>query len=98
MSWLLKLLAKIVPALAIDATTRLVQAARKSLRPAPTVPEPIGDSGVADFMRGAGASDARHELDERNAQAGANLAKTLDDNEARAEGIEQALGEGEGKP
>lgn len=105
MSWLLSLLGKVLPALAIDATTRLVQAARESLRPKglgpadrpeveiPLAPPPIGDSGVSDFMRGVGAADAKHELNDRNAHAGANLAHALDDDEARAEGIEQALSE-----
>jgi hypothetical protein len=106
-SWLASLLGKLLPGLVVDATTRLVQAARESLRPSgegpaerpevpiPAAPPPIGESGAreaSEYLRGYGdAKWARH-MDERNAQAGENLAKALDDDdEARAQGIEQAL-------
>lgn len=85
-SLIFELLGRIVPAL--DATTRLVQAVKDTEPPE----QPIPDPGADKYLRGALDADASHELQERNKQAGANLAKSLED-EARAEGIEEALGE-----
>lgn len=114
MSWLLALIGKLVPAL--DATTRLVKAARESLRPKPgrdfpprtkpvPPPPPIGESGArqaSEYLRGYGDAAWKRHMDEHNAGSAARLAKALDDDDARAQGIEEALDdkpaeEGEGK-
>lgn len=84
MSWLFTLLGKLVPAL--DATTRLVRAAKESLRPKPapvdTPPPPIGESGAreaSEYLRGYGdAKWARH-MDEHNAGSAERLAKAAED-------------------
>jgi len=111
MSWLASLLGKLLPGIVVDATSRLVQAARESLRPKgespaerpevpiPQAPPPIGESGAREasaYLAGATNVQWKRHMDERNAGAAERLAKALDDDdEARAAGIEQALDERE---
>jgi hypothetical protein len=101
-NWLASLLSKLLPGLVVDATSRLVQAARESLRPKPAPvdapPPPIGESGAREasaYLDGANNVKWKRHMDEHNAGSAERLAKALDDNEARAEGIERALGEAE---
>jgi len=102
MSWLASLVGKLLPGLVVDATTRLVQAARESLRPKPAAVDapapPIGESGAreaSEYFRGHNDAVWKRHMDEHNAGSAERLANALDNDEARAEGIEQALDEGE---
>lgn len=91
MSWLTSLLARLLPGLVVDATTRLVQAARESMRPKPVVPEPpppIGESGAREasaYLDGAAGVTWKRHMDERAAGAGERLAQAAEDEPVEAE-------------
>lgn len=98
MSWLASLLSKILPGLVVDATTRLVQAARESLRPkpAPAPPPPIGESGAreaSEYLRGYGNARWKQHMDERATGAGERLARAAQDEPVEAEKPRDGEGE-----
>jgi hypothetical protein len=102
MSWFASLLSKLLPGLVVDATTRLVQAARESLRPKPASgdvpppPPPIGESGArqaSEYLRGYADAKWKQHMDERNAGAAERLARAAEDDPVEPE--KPSDGEGE---
>ena len=87
--WLISLIGKLVPVL--DATTRLVRAAKESLRPKPAPidpPPPIGESGRAAasvYLDGATDEQWRQLERERLAQSAQMLADAAGDEPVESE-------------